>query len=962
MATPVVQSSFSAGELSPHLFGRVDLNKYKIGAARMHNFLVDYRGGAAKRPGTRFVGKTPYWNGAILLVPFTFNQEQTYILEFGHGYFRVITRGGYVVDANNAIYQVPTHYIHQDLKLLKWTQSGDTVTLVHQSYPQVEIVRYGHADWRYRFYSVAPTVAQVQSIAMSAHSSGYIDPAAAVYVNYGYAVTAVGDDGAEGLLSPIARLYSVLDISAHRVNVVVWWGQWADAQYYNVYKATTGVGAQIANGSRMGFVGSTRALSFNDSNILPNFTKGPPIHLDPFAPGAITRVVITSGGSNYSQDASISISDPTGYGAVVSPVVVHGGITSAIVDYGGSGYTAPQVNISQSVSIPAGSGATAYASVSWGAGGIGAPGPVTDVQVLQTGNGYSAATTSVQITDTAGTGYGAVITAVISGGQIVYFTVDNGGQDYQAPIVTIVSQTVVGNAYGYAEVGPQSGTYPGAVAYFQQRLLFAATRNNPSTLWGSKPGAFHNFDVSIPVNDGDAFEFTLASQQINAIKYMLPMPGGLVVLTAGGAWQLSGTQQFAPVTPTAVMATPQAFNGCGDLPPITIGYEILFIQTAGSVVRNLSYNFFANIYTGADVTVLSSHLFANHTIVSWCYAEEPDKVIWAARDDGVLLSLTFLKEQEVAGWAEHSTGGFVKALGCVREGTRDVVYMAVERIDGTGARYCSIEQLQQRSVRTIEEGWFLDCALSTVAFLGTDIMYSGPLTNPAGIVLHTQGNSPIFTADWVGVVIRTGGGRFKVYAVASAYAVYCTQEVAPTDTYLVEETGVRYLRPQMAGTWKASGFYGSVGGLQHLEGMKVSVVADGKVQTDKTVVNGSITLDVPASQITVGLGYNAELQTLRLESQPSIQTKRKKIPALTMRVADTRGLWAGNTWKTLTEVKELAPSVLSGETPSLYTGDLRIVMDPLVDAEGQVCIRSVNALPANIVAVIPEVVLGDTSG
>ena len=956
MAAPVVQSSFSAGELSPHLFGRVDLNKYKIGAAKMHNFLVDYRGGAAKRPGTRYVGKAPYWDGDIIFIPFQFNADQTYMLEFGYGYMRVITRGGYVIDANSNIYQIPTIYPGPALKTLKWTQSGDTVTLVHQNHPIMELVRYSHADWRFRAFSTNPTVGQVGYVALSASSSGYVDAAAAVYVNYGYAVTAVGADGAEGLLSPIARLNGVLDMSAHRVSMSVYWGQWVDADYYNVYKATSGANAQIPDGTRMGFVGSTRAMSFTDTNILPNFTKGPPIHLNPFAKGQIERVVITNSGINYSPYAYIIIHDPTGFGAVVKPVVVHGTVLSAIVEFGGQDYTAPYVEISQSTPITVGSGATAFAYTYYGDPEY--PSPIASIEVTAIGAGYDAATTTIQITDAGGTGYGATAYPTIVGGQIHYITVSNPGADYRYPVVTIVSQTIVNNAAGYAIVGPQSGTYPGAVAYFQQRLLFAATINNPSTLWGSKPGAFHNFDVSIPINDGDAFEFTLASQQINAIKYMLPMPGGLVVLTAGGAWQLSGTQQFAPVTPTAVMATPQAFNGCGDLQPITIGYEILFIQTAGSVVRNLSYNFFANIYTGADLTVLSSHLFANHRIVSWCYAEEPDKVIWAVRDDGMLLSLTFLKEQEVAGWAEHSTVGYVKAVGCVREGTRDVVYLAVSRIGGNGNYFTSIEQLQQRSSRNIEEAWFLDCALSTIPYLGPTTLYGGDLTNPNSVLLHVS-DLAMFESSWVGVYIKAGGGKFKVTSVYNAYLVVCSVVVPPTDTYFREETGAYYMRPQPAGAWKVSWFYSTLTGLSHLEGMKVSVVADGKLQTDKIVVGGSITLDTPAIQVIVGLGYNADLQTLRLESQPSIQSRRKKIPALTMRVVDTRGLSAGMTFNTLTEVKELSPSVLSGDTPLLYTGDLRIVMDPLWDAEGQICVRSLSGLPANVVAVIPEAVIGD---
>jgi len=57
-------------------------------------------------------------------------------------------------------------------------------------------------------------------------------------------------------------------------------------------------------------------------------------------------------------------------------------------------------------------------------------------------------------------------------------------------------------------------------------------------------------------------------------------------------------------------------------------------------------------------------------------------------------------------------------------------------------------------------------------------------------------------------------------------------------------------------------------------------------------------------------------------------------------------------------VKEISPTVLF-DAKNFYTGDMRIVMDPLWDAEGAVCVRSLSAFPANIVAVIPEVVLGD---
>ena len=65
------------------------------------------------------------------------------------------------------------------------------------------------------------------------------------------------------------------------------------------------------------------------------------------------------------------------------------------------------------------------------------------------------------------------------------------------------------------------------------------------------------------------------------------------------------------------------------------------------MVRAISYDFFSNIYTGKDITVLANHLFTNYTIREWAYAEEPFKVVWTVRSDGKLLSLTYLKEQEV---------------------------------------------------------------------------------------------------------------------------------------------------------------------------------------------------------------------------------------------------------------------------------------------------------------------------
>ena len=98
-------------------------------------------------------------------------------------------------------------------------------------------------------------------------------------------------------------------------------------------------------------------------------------------------------------------------------------------------------------------------------------------------------------------------------------------------------------------------------------------------------------DVSNPVQDDDAIQDTISSQQVNGILDMIPMTGGLVILTGLGAWQLPAANSTA-VTPNDADATPQAYNGCNaNIPPITINYDILYVQAKGSIVRDLAYNF-----------------------------------------------------------------------------------------------------------------------------------------------------------------------------------------------------------------------------------------------------------------------------------------------------------------------------------------------------------------------------------
>jgi hypothetical protein len=180
---------------------------------------------------------------------------------------------------------------------------------------------------------------------------------------------------------------------------------------------------------------------------------------------------------------------------------------------------------------------------------------------------------------------------------------------------------------------------------------------------------------------------------------MVSVPTGLMMLTTRGNWLVNGGGGEA-VTPTNIVANAHSYVGASDVPPIVSNYDILFIQAKQSIVRDLSFNFYAQVFTGTDISTLSSHLFYGFNITEWAWAEEPFKVVWSVRNDGTLLSLTFLKEQELIGWAQHHTVGDFVSIATIGESTEigqvDSVYVIVQRtVNGQQVQY--VERMTQQN-------------------------------------------------------------------------------------------------------------------------------------------------------------------------------------------------------------------------------------------------------------------------
>lgn len=147
------QPSFSAGELSPALAGRIDLAKYQSGLETCRNFLVQAYGGVANRPGTVFVCEGNNHSVPDFLMPFRWGDGQNYILVLGNKTMKIVYKGSEIKDSSGNVLKVSTPWSSADTFDLHWAQSADIVTVVHPKYPPYQIKRYAHNQWAIEKYA-----------------------------------------------------------------------------------------------------------------------------------------------------------------------------------------------------------------------------------------------------------------------------------------------------------------------------------------------------------------------------------------------------------------------------------------------------------------------------------------------------------------------------------------------------------------------------------------------------------------------------------------------------------------------------------------------------------------------------------------------------------------------------------------------------------------------------------------
>ena len=311
-------------------------------------------------------------------------------------------------------------------------------------------------------------------------------------------------------------------------------------------------------------------------------------------------------------------------------------------------------------------------------------------------------------------------------------------------VCTITTAFTNTNATAAFNLGAFSDTtgHPSCVSFFEQRLVFAGTLDEPQTLFFSKAGDYENMTTG--TNADDAMVYTIASNQVNAIRYMKAVRT-LVVGTTGGEFTVSADGTDASITPTNITIKRQSSFGSANVDAIPAGNAILFLQKAKRKIRELQYNFDSDGYQAPDLTILNETV-TDTGINEMSYQQEPGSNIWCVRDDGVLACLTYQRSENVIAWSRHIFGGEFGSGRAVCESiasisgtlTEDEVWVIVKRtINGATKRY----------VECFSDFDFDETDANDFKFLDSHLSYSGSATTTLSGLAHLEGQTVSILAD-----------------------------------------------------------------------------------------------------------------------------------------------------------------------------------------------------------------------
>lgn len=292
--------------------------------------------------------------------------------------------------------------------------------------------------------------------------------------------------------------------------------------------------------------------------------------------------------------------------------------------------------------------------------------------------------------------------------------------------------------------------WPTGVTFFKERLTYVRGRQ----VFHSVTGDFASFkrrDAGL-VTAETAMSLTLASDKLDGIRW-LAQSRTMLIGSARAELSLGEQTTQNVYSATNVQNTPQTEYGSRLLRPLRVGESVLFVERAGSRIRDMKFDFAIDRYKAEDVTVLSEHLFdgseivgdaeqEQRDIVDWAYQQQRDNLVWCVLSDGKLASLVFNRERGVIAWTPHTLGGdaVVEAVQSIPapDGRTDDTWFIVRR---------TVNGVVQRAVEYLTDFRLVKRGAAEAVHVDCSATYRGTPTSIITGLAHLEGESVSICVD-----------------------------------------------------------------------------------------------------------------------------------------------------------------------------------------------------------------------
>lgn len=971
---PIIQQSFNGGHMAATMAGRDDLAKQHIAVSKISNMIPTVIGSAKNRGGLRYTDKANSADYRHRLIPFTFGDDDNYLLEFGQYTMRILQDDALLLkDIVDAAY--------------RWTLSADGTGNYY-----LELAAGGDPS------ITAPSHVLQNSVEMTEGTLG------ALLINE----TAYGDSAGDalGFNTIYARIFDSTDPDLQAagylqipLSIVT---PYTAAQVQDLDYSQSADVMDLTHGSVHPYqVIRSGALSW-EVTITP-FIDGPYVARKKgddeitVTPSAKTGNGVTCEWSSNITWPSVGLPVRFGHENPLDPSILSWGwakvasivdadtITVDIQEDLGFEYLLnPKFNNaltfwedrSTGVSSTSYSATSNVAQLNQGASGNAFlsqeisvnPRELLTVEVVVDTIG-GGGTLRIFIGNTALASDVLPTQSIVAPGTYTYNTIINqptgssvhvtmqtfaGTPDYTHEVsrVSAMRKDLSTTNWRRGAIDADKG-FPKHVTRHEQRVVYGNLPiDGPDTIYETKIGEHLDFGFNTPPQDDDAISYTLASDKVNSIQFLTNFTD-LIAGTTGAEFKINSGNNVDAMAPGAIVAKPKGYAGNAPIKPIVTNSSLLVVQKNKKVVYDLRDSLEADRYEPKDLTTLAPDLFENRTIDEWARQESPDSTIWCVMSDGALLGFTYNAQEDVWAWSEHYTEGKFESVGVISENNEDVVYVMVKRmLIESGVRVAKryIERLMPQISNEAIYDWF---------------------TVDSGATLDIENDIPKFVditgvvmVEWNDIVKGKSVKKWKVWVTYTDAAtwdpngndyIYISNVVGTTEVnnltfravehqnnpfgagkafILKDKEGIDYIDGNQYSQYVSGGQVRKgvkeITGLRHLLGKTVSVIADGSVVENKAVVplddpatKWGFDLDQAAIVVHAGLPFTTDLRTLPLdvtggESQTT-QALLKSLVETNIHFNKTKNAWVGVDEDSLEQI--MFTDISSENNPStLFTG------------------------------------------